>query len=278
MKKESSLLTFIKGFIIGLGIIFPISASSLAISMGMYEKLLKIVSNIKKSIKKEFKFILFFALGVVVSAIVSCVLINYTYEKFPIATLLFFIGLIIGGIPLIFKKTNKEYKISNFLMTIIGIVLLISLSFLSGNTHEAISISFTSLLILFFVGLISAGAMIIPGVSGSIVLVILGYYDTMLQVITDIVSFNDLLSNIIIALVFGIGMITGVLIVSKLMNYFLEKYETKTYFAIVGFVIASIINVSILLFSFNFNIIEFIVGIMLFIIGFLISFKYMKEE
>lgn len=278
MKKENFLLTFLKGFIIGLGVIFPVSASVLAIVMGIYKKILKVINNILKCYKKEWKFIASLGLGIITSCIVSCLLLDFTLEKFPIATLLFFIGLIVGGIPMIYHKTNNELKFRNIIFTIIGILILVGISFVSAGREAVISTSLIGLITMFVVGVIGAGSMIVPGVSGSVMLVILGYYEPLLKVISELVKFQNVGTNILVAGVFGIGMIVGVLLVSKIMEYFLEKYEVKTYFAIIGFVCASVINVFVSLFGYAFSMAQIIVGGVLFILGFIISFKYLKEE
>ena len=278
MKKDNLFVTFIKGFIIGLGIIFPISASVLAIVMGIYKRILSVINNFFKCFKKEWKFIASLAMGVVASCIVSCLLLNFTLKKFPIATLLFFIGLILGGIPMLFKKTNREFKVSNVIFTILGIIILIGISLVSGSSDAVIKTNALGLLTLFGVGVIGAGSMIVPGVSGSVMLVILGYYEPLLEIISSLVKFQNLATNILIVGVFGIGMLVGVVLFSKIMEYFLDYFEIKTYFAIIGFVSASVINVVISMFNYSFNIVEFIVGIFLFMVGFVISFKYLKEE
>lgn len=278
MKKDNFLTTFLKGFIIGLGVIFPVSASVLAIVMGIYKKILNVINNFFKCFKKEFKFLLALGFGVVVSCIVSCLALDFTLEKYPIATLLFFIGLIIGGIPMLFKKTEKDYKFNNIIFTILGIAILVGISFIGGSKDATITTSGIGLLSLLLVGIVGAGSMIVPGVSGSVMLVILGYYEPLLGVISDLVKFNNILTNILIAGVFCLGMLIGVVIFSKIMEYFLDKFEKKTYFAIIGFVSASVINVVISLFGYAFNVIELIVGLALFGLGFLASFKYLKEE
>lgn len=278
MKKESSITTFIKGFIIGLGIIFPISASVLAIVMGMYEKLLNIINHFFKSLKDNFKFILWMVLGVIASVIVSCLLLDYTLNKFPVATLLFFIGLIIGGMPVIVKKTNKEYKLSNIIFMVLGIIILVGVSYLSGGKSAVITTSPYSLLTLFGVAVLGAGSMIVPGVSGSVMLVILGYYEPLLNIVSSFIKMESIWTNGIIIAVFCLGMLLGVILFSKLMAFLLKKFEIKTYFVIIGFVCASIINVIISLFNYKFVLIEFLIGVVLFILGFILSFKYLKEE
>ena len=278
MKKDNWLVTFIKGFIIGLGIIFPISASGLAISLGVYEKLLDAINHLKTDLKKNLPFLIPIGLGIVISAAVSCVLINYTYKKFPIATLLFFEGLIIGGFPLIFKKTEKKYNVVNFIGLIVGIVLLVGVSLIGAGQTAVLTYNATGYLKGAMAGLIAGGTMIIPGVSGSLILVILGFYEPMLEIINNVIKFNNFGVNFLMAFCFGIGMLIGIFIISKVMDYFLTKHRIKTYFAVVGFVLASIINVGILICKNPFNTIEVIVGVVLLLVGFLLSFKFLKEE
>ncbi|MBR4231429.1 MAG: DUF368 domain-containing protein [Bacilli bacterium] len=277
MKKDNYLIIFIKSFIVGLGIIFPISASYLAIGLGIYKRLLDDINNLKTGIKKDFKFLLTFAIGIVFSALVSCLLINFTLKKFPVATLLCFTGLIIGGIPELFKKTKKEYKLSNFIWLIIGILLLVGISFFKTESDVILQTTFAGLAKIFGAGALAAGSMMIPGVSGSALLVIIGFYEPMLAVISETVKFTNLNTNILIIAIFGIGMIMGILLISKLMGYFLEKHETKTYFAVIGFVGASAINIIISLFGYTCSTVQIVIGLLLFAIGFILSFKFLKE-
>lgn len=277
-KEDSALITFLKGFVIGFGIIFPISSSVLAMTMGIYERIIKIINNFFSSFKENKKFIIFFALGVVASAICCCLLLNITLNKFPVATLLFFVGLILGGVKMIVQKTEKKYSVANILCTVIGALILIGISLLGSKEGVSISTDLTGYLKLFGVGIIAAGTMIIPGVSGSAILVILGYYTPLLNIISETVHFNNLNPNIFIIIVFGIGMLIGIIAVSKLMEYLLEKHKIKTYFAIVGFVFASIVNIIILIFGYKIKVAEFIVGMVLLLIGYVLSAKYLKED
>ncbi len=277
-KKDNLFITFLQGFVIGFGIIFPISSSVLAMTMGIYERLLKVINNLFTSFKKEKGFIISFALGVISSAIVCCLVLNITLKKFPVATLLFFVGLIVGGIQMIVKKTEKKITFANILFSIVGAAILISISFLGSGQDAIIVTDLMGYLKLFGVGIIAAGTMIIPGVSGSAILIILGYYAPLLAVISNTMHFKNLNTNIFIVLVFMIGMLIGIFGMSKLMEYLLDKHKIKTYFAIVGFVFASIINIIILIFGYKFKLLEFIIGMVLFLIGYLLSAKYLKGE
>lgn len=277
MKKDNYLVIFIKSFIVGLGIIFPISASYLAIGLGIYKRILEDINSLKKSIKKDFRFLLTVSLGIVFSALVSCLLINFTLKKFPVATLLCFTGLIIGGVPELFKKTKKDYRVVNFMWMVLGILLLVGISFLKTNGEVVLQTNALGLSKIFGAGALAAGSMMIPGVSGSALLVIIGFYEPMLAIISETVKFTNLGTNIPIIAIFGIGMIVGVLIVSKLMGYFLEKHEIKTYFAVIGFVGASAINIIISLLDYTCGNVQIIIGLLLFILGFVLSFKFLKE-
>ena len=277
-KKDNLFITFLQGFVIGFGIIFPISSSVLAMTMGIYERLLKVINNLFTSFKEEKGFLISFILGVVASAIVCCLILNIALNKFPVATLLFFVGLIVGGIQMIVKKTEKKITLPNVLCSIIGAAILSSLSFLGSGKDAIITTNLIGYLKVFGVGIVAAGTMIIPGVSGSAILIILGYYAPLLAIISDTMHFTNLGENILIILVFAIGMILGIFGMSKLMEYLLDKHKIKTYFAIVGFVFASIVNIIILIFGYKFNLIEFIIGMILFAGGYILSAKYLKGE
>ena len=277
-KKDNLFITFLQGFVIGFGIIFPISSSVLAMTMGIYERLLKVINNLFTSFKEEKGFLISFVLGVVASAIVCCLILNITLNKFPVATLLFFVGLIVGGIQMIVKKTEKKITIPNVICSVIGAAILLSLSFLGSGKDAVITTNLMGYLKLFGVGIVAAGSMIIPGVSGSAILIILGYYAPLLAIISDTMHFNNLGTNILIILVFGIGMLIGIFGMSKLMEYLLDKHKIKTYFAIVGFVFASIVNIIILIFGYKFKLLEFIIGMILFVVGYILSAKYLKGE
>lgn len=278
IKKDNNFITFIKGFIIGLGIIFPISASVLAISMGIYKKLLKVINHLPKYLKNEPGFVISFILGIIISVIVSTLSLDILFKNIPIATLLFFTGLVLGGIPSIYQKIGHNKFKHNYLWTLLAFLIIFGLSLLKGSESVIITLDIKCLIILFIVGIIGSGSMLIPGVSGSIVLIMLGYYEPILDIIGKFFRLQDLMNNFIIIMVFGVGMLLGLVIFAKMINYFLEKYETKSYCVIIGFILASCLNIIISMFNYSFNIMEVLIGLILLILGFLISFKYLKEE
>ena len=121
--------------------------------------------------------------------------------------------------------------------------------------------------------MVAASSMIIPGISGSFMLMLLGYYKPIIDTVSNLTKFNNLWDNLKILIPFGFGLVFGIVLVAKLIEYLLKKYEVKTYFGVIGFVLASIIAIIVPLFKVSFNVVELIVGIILLVLGSLATFK-----
>ena len=121
--------------------------------------------------------------------------------------------------------------------------------------------------------MVAASSMIIPGISGSFMLMLLGYYKPVIDTISNLTKFNNLWDNLKILIPFGLGIVVGIVLVAKLIEYLLKRFEIKTYFGVIGFVLASIIAIIVPLFKVSFNVIELIVGIILMAIGSFVTYK-----
>ncbi len=279
---KEKIKIFFKGMIIGMAMIIPgVSGGTMAISMGLYEQIINTISHFFKNFKENIKFIVNLGLGVLVSLIICSLLLNYTFEKFPIPTTLFFIGLIVGSVPLLFKKVKVKKTISfcNILLILLGTAILIGISFLqSGNEVVLGGFSLIQSLKLIGVGIISAATLIIPGISGSFMLMVMGYYQPLLNIITETIKMTNLSTNLAILIPFGIGIVIGVIAITKIIEYLLKKYEIKTYYVIIGFLIASIIDVFLRIFDYSSNVLQIIIGILFFIIGSILSLIVFKKD
>ncbi len=277
----------IKGFFIGIANIIPgVSGGTLMIAMGIYEDLIDAISHFFKNFKKNIKLLALLGVGTAVALISGSFFITGALDNFRLPTILFFIGLILGGIPMLYNKIKGNKKtfgnISLFVLTFVIILALAITEFLSTDLA---SINFTNMnilsyIVLFFVGIIAAASMVVPGISGSFILILLGYYEPVLNTIKDLLSMNNIPLNLSVLFVFGIGVLFGIILVAKLIEFLLNKFEIKTYYAILGFVFSSII--SILLTSIkegmSFEILHIILAIPLFIAGFFIAFKLSDKE
>lgn len=287
---KDTIVLIIKGFIMGIANIIPgVSGGTLALTLGIYEKFIQAISHFFSKIKENIKFLLPIAIGIGLSILSMSRVIDYSYEHFPIPTTMFFMGLVIGGVPLLIKKVKgtKEcnQKSSYIIMAItFSIVLLLAFSeqlFNISLKADLTNINALGYIILLLVGMITAATMVIPGISGSLVLMLLGYYYPILKAIKSLTKFKDLGSNMIIVLVFGIGILIGIVAISKLIEFLLQKFETKTYFGVIGFILASIIAIPIATMNniqhFTFNIFQIIIGILTLIVGTIIGYKLGDE-
>lgn len=263
----------LKGFIIGIGKIIPgVSGALLAISLGVYEPAIKAIGNFFKDPIKNFKFLFPLGVGAVLAIILTSKFLLFLLNNYYVLVMLFFLGLIGGGILPVLKKVNiKNLKISNYVVIFLTFMFVISLTFFKNNfSINDISNSFLEMLIYFLIGSIDAATMIIPGISGTAVMMLLGVYDLLLNLLSSI---NDVFNNLNIYIPYTIGIIITVLTLSKLISYLFYKKSELMYSGILGFSISSILVLLIDLFK---NCDIKIYQIILFIIGIYISSKLEK--
>ena len=275
-----SIFLIIKGFFMGLANLIPgVSGGTIAITLGIYDKLISCISHFFTNIKENIKFIIPIVIGIALSVLTLSKVISFCLDKYLFPTIMFFIGSIIGGIPMLYKKISKhKTNIIDLLILIISIVFVISVTFIVGdNTVSLQSLSLFGYIKLLLVGVITSATMVIPGISGSAVLMTLGYYEPIINILKDITNFSNLGYNLSILIPFGIGVLIGIILIAKLIEYLFKKYEVKTYYAIIGFVISSVISIIMQNFIMNglvkLNLIETIIGVILFVVGYLIAYK-----
>ena len=282
---KNNIILIIKGFIMGIANVIPgVSGGTLALTLGIYENFIKAISHFLSNLKENIKFLLPIAIGMVLAILTMSNVIDYSFNHFPLPTTLFFVGLVTGGIPLLVRKvkgTKELKKPSSYVIASLtfALVLLLALSeqlFNVSLTANLANISFGGYILLFLVGVIAAATMIIPGVSGSLVLMLLGYYYPILALVKEVTKFKNLTHNIITGGVFGLGILVGIVAVSKLIEFLLEKYETKTYFGVLGFIFASVLAIPIAAMSdikFIFNAPQIIFGLIFLGLGLVIGYK-----
>lgn len=258
---------FFKGFIIGIGKIIPgVSGAILAISMGIYDKALGYISDFKKNKKEGIKYLLPIGLGLILSIIIFSNIISISLNKFYIITMLFFVGLIIGGVPSIAYKVKKR----DYYIVIISFVILFLISVGSINNVYIIKNNFIDYIIFFLSGIVEAIGTVVPGISSTALLMVIGTYDTIVYSIGN-------LSNIKILIPFVIGLVLGLYYVVKVINYLFSRCENKVYAFVLGVLLSSIILLIIQSFKNSFTIIELIIGLIFMVIGiFIVNFMEKK--
>ena len=280
---KDRIILFLKGMILGSAMIIPgVSGGTLAISLGIYERIINVITHFFKNFKENIIFIINLGLGILASIVLGALILNYTFEHYPIPTIIFFIGLLIGSIPSLTKRVDlrNTLKISNIFYFLLGVSLVLGVYLFKGSSEVTFSNGFNLVqsIKLILVGIVAAVTLVIPGISGSFMLMILGYYKPILEVISETIKFNNLGNNILILIPFGVGVLLGIIGIAKLIEYLLKNHETKTYYAITGFLIASIIEIFVSLFSYQASIIQVIISAILFILVLLLTLKVFKSE
>lgn len=274
------LINFIKGFILGVANVIPgVSGGTMAVSMGVYELILSSIVNFFKDIKGNFSKLLPIALGILVAIVSTSKLVTYALTNYKAQTLCLFIGLIFGGVSLIMKKIRGKGSKTNYLIFFVVFFFVISLNFLKTGLIE---ISFTNMgiidyILLLVMGFIASSAMVIPGISGSFILMVLGYYDKIIYTVSTITDFSKLGSNLLILVPFGIGVVMGIIFMAKLITNLIKKYETKTYFAIMGFVLSSVVVLLLQLTDFKFTFVNIATSLFAICWGYMLARAIDKE-
>ena len=280
MKERISLI--LKGIVLGVSFILPgVSGGVLSVVMGIYDKLIEAVSHFYESwanFKKYFNFLFFLGVGGIISVLILTNVIEFALNKIPVITILLFVGLIVGGVPQLFNKIKNEVSFGNILLMFIGIGLLVIMSFTTGGAgNQVIDTSLISMIKMFGIGVLSSATIVIPGVSGSFLLMVIGYYEPLLRIVNEITSFTNLYNNIIVMIPLGIGLVLGAILIARVIDFCLKKYPVKTYYVIIGFVIASIIEVFLSVFEYSYTIPTIIIGLILMVFSSLIVYKFFEK-
>lgn len=245
----------LRGVFIGAANIIPgVSGGTMMVSMGIYDKIIASVNRIFKEFTKSVKTLLPYFIGMLLGIVGLSFVIEYLFGSFPLPTALLFIGLIIGGLPVLVRNMDRE-KINAGCVGLffLFLALVIGLQFLNeGQGMERIGdVHFTDMLVLFAVGVVAAATMVVPGVSGSMVLMSLGYYNPILNEVNSCIralkgfQMSELIHGVLVMAPFCLGVLLGILAIARLIEYLLKRFKNYTYSAILGLVAASVVVVLI---------------------------------
>ncbi len=239
----------LKGALIGVANVIPgVSGGTMAVSMGIYDKIISAITNLKKNFKNSIKTLFPYIIGVVLGVVLLSFVIEKLFTYFQIPTIMAFLGLILGGLPAIIKKVeNEKFKPTHLLSFALFVALIVFSTLYAATDTGATQMSFgiESILLMLILGFISAGTMVIPGVSGSMILMMLGYYETIIQTINEFIhsllafDISKIALSLQTLIPFGIGVILGIFIIAKIISFLLKRYPNATYWGIIGLVVAS---------------------------------------
>lgn len=262
-----SFSNFIKGIFIGAGAILPgISSGVICMVVGLYEKLLDSVLSFFKDIKKNIHFLFPISCGGILGMILFSNLISYCFNTIPCQTKSLFIGLLLGSLSILAQsnlknendsKNNLSESLSFFICFLIGISL-IYLESITRFSTEYTPNEFSSSFLMLSGFLMSIG-IVVPGVSSTVILMLLGVYSTYLSAVSMVNM------NVLFPMVIGMGI--GSILFMKLIQFLLHRFHSQTMFGIIGFSLGSVL---ILYPTYSCNL-ESLIGIVLLVLGFVIG-------
>lgn len=273
----------LQGMVVGIANIIPgVSGGTMMVAMGLYDKLIHAITHLKSEFKESLKLLVPIFLGAGIAIVALSRLFEFLLENYPIPTNFAFCGLIAGSLPFIFKKV-KGHSVSVgravcFIIFFAIVILMAVIGETSGNAAD-VSFGLINVIKLLLVGIIAAATMVIPGVSGSMMLMLLGYYDTILKTINNFMDalaafdMQEILVQCGILIPFGIGVILGIFLIAKIIEFIFSKAEIHAYYAIIGLILASPVAILLKTDWSGFSVLTLVVGLVTFAAGWFVSSK-----
>lgn len=233
------------GAVIGVAMIIPgVSGGTIAVLLNIYDKLINALGNLRKDFKANVLFLLPILLGMALAFAAMYFPLKYALAYAPFPTVMLFVGLMVGSLPKLFKDSRafgfKKCNLYSILLPFAAIIVICVLKLFvsAGAADLSADMPIWGYFAVIGVAMLASCALVIPGVSGSMLLMILGYYAPVLGLISGI--FTDFWHSALVLALFAAGLIIGFFSIAKLMKFFLERFPCGTRWAIIGFVLGSI--------------------------------------
>ena len=273
----------LKGIVMGIANIIPgVSGGTMAVSMGIYDRMIHCVTHLFKEFKESMKFLIPIFLGIGIALVGLSFIIEPAFAYFPLQTNCLFIGLIVGGLPAVWQKVKgKGIKISYIVPFVLFFAVVVGMAAIGEKEGTAADLSFSvwSVIKLFAVGIIASATMVIPGVSGSMMMLLMGYYNPIVAAIknfvTALASFDmaGILEGCGILVPMGLGIVVGIFAIAKVIEIIFEKFPIQAFWAIIGLIVASPIAIFLLGDVGAITVIGILTSIVTFAVGFLVAVK-----
>ena len=296
-----TLLDIIRGMVIGLANVIPgVSGGTMMVSMGIFDKLIHAINHLFKEFKQSLKTLWPYLVGMALAIVLSSVALSIAFERYPLPTNTLFIGLILGSVPMILSQMRggKINAVNCVLFLVFAAIVIVpkaiaNATLVEGNedgASAALTLDLWGIVKLFLLGVLASASMVVPGVSGSMMLKILGYYnpivvDTLGGLFRTLLPARDWAGighNVLILIPFAIGIVVGIFGVAKLIEVLLTRWKVPTYSAILGMVLASpvVILMDKSVYAQGVNVWIIVAGVVTFALGVLVALKLggKKEE
>lgn len=228
-----------KGTAMGMVETVPgVSSSTIAILLGIYGQIIAAINDLTtKRWKKAILFLIPVGIGMGVGFVISIRIVKFFLDHFTFETHFFFMGLIIGMLPFLFKEgymsdEMKPYRVNHYVIMLISFLLAMSLNFIPEKGTLIDGLTIFDYVYLFVSGWLASIALVLPGISGALILMIVGAYNTAITAVLEL--------NLPIIIVIATGIIVGILLTSKFVKYMLEYHLKVTYSFMIGLIAGSL--------------------------------------
>ncbi len=266
LKEKTELI--LKGLWIGATMMVPgVSGGTMAMLLGIYDSLIKALNGLRTRFRESFPYLAVFGVSAVIGMVLFSIPVSIILEKFPVLSLYFFIGAVCGGVPLILRSAKiKKPEWSVLIYPVLGFAV----AFAIGKLPEGLfvpdaTLTLKTVILLLVAGVVLAVALILPGISVSYMLLVLGLYETVVNAVKGL--------QILVLLPLVIGVLVGSLATAQVMEKAMAKYPRGTYLIILGFIIGSVVEIFP-----GITLGNLIPAIILFALGFVFIYTISKKE
>ena len=273
MKAKEFFINTAKGAAIGVAMIIPgVSGGTLAVLLKVYDKMIESIGGLRKHFAESVKFLFPILLGAALAFVAAYFPLTLALKYAPFPTVMLFAGLMAGSCPKLFKDDKKNgFKKTDVIAIALPLIAVVAICFIPGlkDVDLSSSMPWYQYILVGIIGFVASCALVVPGVSGSMLLMIFGYYAPVLGLFSALLQ--SPLHSIGVLACFALGVVVGFFTIAKLMQVLLNKFPRGTGWAIFGFVLGSIPAVIITFFmregAGSLDVLQIIFGVATFIAG-----------
>ncbi len=245
------LLDILRGAVIGLANAVPgVSGGTMMVSMGIYDRIIGSLNSLFKRFRESVKTLLPYLIGMAIALLAGAVILKKAFASIPLPTSALFIGLILGSIPVILKQMKgvRPDALAVILFLVFAAIVIVPkvIANAGGGADRTLGRGLGDILIYFVMGIIASASMVIPGISGSMMLMIFGYYrpiytETLGGLLHQLRAgdWSGIGGSMAVLIPFAVGIVVGLFGVARLIEFLLRRWKGYTYCAILGMVAAS---------------------------------------
>lgn len=262
----------IKGIIIGIAKIIPgLSGAVLMISFNLYDRAIEAITNFFGNPKRNFLFLANLGCGVILGVVLFSKIIHFFITSYYFYTTSLFIGLILGGMPVVFKNIEKKGK--SYIVVVVSFLVMSILSFSNIDNHYVIQNNSLDFLMFFLSGILEAIGTVLPGISSTALLMLVGVYNSYIGIISNVLNPAFLSETLYFLVPFSLGLVVGIIVISLLVHYLFRYYREQTFAFILGISLSSVFLLIVKVVPFVGGVFSLMFGLLLMGIGYFITSK-----